>query len=461
MSYKFFLNDFILIEKEQNKNNVETFLNVINKNMEALTNTTNDYSNWDESYEFMKNKNKQYIYENFREGSQTLTEINLDSIIYVTSKNKILYSKYSNDYLNLNKKEFENYLIERFDNSNSINTIINFNSKLIYIFKSQVKKSDKTGEKVGYIFTSKLVNTESISKKYSIFSNIKMGNVLDKTADFDIKLDFLKAKITVIMDDNHLVNNIQFFDEKDEYIISLVTTSERNLIKNSKKTIVIFDLIVCVIIFFIFFFTYKNQYSINNHNELLNRQVERKTRRIKEAYLKIREKNRELYNLANIDSLTKIRNRRSYFIESKNLLEKAILNNQSLDVAIIDIDNFKKINDRYGHAVGDEILMAFCNIVNNVIDKDVLFGRIGGEEFCLTFYGKEEQEVLSICETIRFKCANMIFQIFNYEIIFTISIGLNSMNSSEDTIDKILHRADILLYEAKNSGKNRLIRKIV
>lgn len=188
---------------------------------------------------------------------------------------------------------------------------------------------------------------------------------------------------------------------------------------------------------------------INNQNDLLKRQVERKTKRIKGAYKKISEKNKELFQLANIDSLTKIRNRRNYFIESNNLLEKAIQSNKNLDVLILDIDDFKKINDRYGHAVGDEVLITFCNIVNNIIDKNVLFGRIGGEEFCLTFYDKEEQEVLSICEAIRHKCASVVFQIAGQEIFFTISMGLSSLENLNDSIDKILHRADKFLYEAK------------
>ena len=457
MSNKFFLNDFILIEKEQNKNNIETFLNNINKDIQSLKNTTSDYSNWDESYEFMRNKNKKYLYENFREGSQTLLELNLDSIMYVNLKNKILFSQYAEQYTNLNKKEFENYLIENFKDENNLGTIINFNSKPIYLLKSQIKRSDKTGENVGYIITTKLVDAESLSKKYAIFKKVNIGNY-SENSDLDIKLDYLDTQITTSIDDNYLKNNIQFMNNKKEYVISLITTSERNMIKNSKKAFIIFNLIVYFILFFIFFFTYKNQYLINNQNELLNNQVKRRTKRLKDAYKKLNEKNKELYLLASIDTLTKVKNRRSYFIESNEFLKKAIVNEHNLHVAIIDIDDFKKINDKYGHAIGDEVLITFCEIVNNILDNNTIFARIGGEEFCLTFYNKEENEVNAICEIIRENCARNILIEDNQIITFTISIGLSSKISSNDSIDGILHKADESLYEAKNTGKNRLIR---
>lgn len=460
ISYKFFLHDFILIEKEQNKNNIETFLNSINKNIESLKNTTNDYSKWDDTYEFMKDRNEQYIYENFREGSQTLIEINLDSIIYINKENKIIYSQYSNEYLKLNKDTFETYLIENFKDSNNINTIINFNSKFLYLFKSQVKQSDKTGENVGYILTAKLVDDDFFSKKYSIFKNIHIENSSTKLFDINIDLEYLNAKIYFFVDSNYLKNYIEFFDEKNEYIISLVTTSERTMINNSKHTIVIFNLIVCFIMLFVFFFIYKNQYLINNQNIILNKRVAYKTRKLNTAYQKLDEKNKELYELVNIDTLTKIRNRRSYFNESSKLLKKTNENNKNLFVAIIDIDDFKKVNDKYGHAIGDEVLVSFCSIVNNMIDEEIIFGRIGGEEFCLTFYDKGINEISAMCEQIREKCAKNILNIQEQSIIFTISMGLSIKKSENEDIDKILQRADLLLYEAKKSGKNRVIKDI-
>ena len=67
ISYKFFLNDFLLLEKIQNENNIKSFLTTIDNDLKNLKSTANDYSNWDDTYEFIENKNKEYIYENFRE----------------------------------------------------------------------------------------------------------------------------------------------------------------------------------------------------------------------------------------------------------------------------------------------------------------------------------------------------------------------------------------------------------
>lgn len=274
-----------------------------------------------------------------------------------------------------------------------------------------------------------------------------------------IKSEFVNCQILTSLEYHELKNNIQFFDSNGDYAISLVTTTNRDLINNSKKTIIIFNAILFFVLFFIFFFIYKNQQLIHSHNLLLNKRVEERTKKLNEAYKKLNEKNKELEELVNIDFLTKVRNRRSYFIETKKLLEKATLNNEELHIAIIDLDDFKKINDRYGHGVGDLVLISFSEIVNSLIDKNILFGRIGGEEFCLTFYNKDFKEVSAICEAIRNKCAQNNINIENHRIKFSISMGLSSKTNEDDRIDEILKKADLLLYEAKKSGKNIVIRR--
>lgn len=206
----------------------------------------------------------------------------------------------------------------------------------------------------------------------------------------------------------------------------------------------------------IFFFIYKKQYLINNQNILLNNEVEKRTTQLTKAYRNLDEINKELYKNANIDYLTGIKNRRSYFSEASDLLKESILKDYSFYVLMIDIDNFKKINDSYGHATGDKILIHFCNIVNTLLNKEDLFARVGGEEFCITFYNKDLSQVIEICEKIRESCSKSELNLNSQKINFTISMGL-SPRSNLNEIDKILHNADESLYIAKTSGKNCLV----
>ncbi len=455
-SYKFFLNDFISLENKQNQSDINTFLSSLNENIENLKNTTNDYSAWDDTYKFAKDKNKLYIYENFREGAQTLAGLNLDAIIYINLKDEILFSKYNNQYLESNQKDFEKYLINKFKNSSNINEIINYNSNFIYLSKSEILKSDHTGNIRGFVLTVKLITNEIFNKNYSIFKDISIEENSSKLDIPTVDFKYLKTKVTTQSNSNYLINHIHFFNNEGEYVISLITTNERNLIHNSKKTIYTFNIIIFIVILLIFLFIYKNQYLINNQNILLNQKVEERTEQLTNAYRNLDEINKQLYKNANIDYLTGIRNRRSYFEKTSFLLKEAILNNYNFYVLMIDIDNFKKINDTYGHAVGDKVLINLCNIINKIISKEEIFARVGGEEFCISFYNKDLPLVTKISEEIRETCANSELIIDNQKITFTVSLGLSSRNNLT-VIDKILRRADESLYLAKTSGKNCLV----
>jgi len=186
---------------------------------------------------------------------------------------------------------------------------------------------------------------------------------------------------------------------------------------------------------------------INNFNLELQDTVNEKTKKLKI-------KNKELYDLANKDYLTQINNRRSFFLKSEELLDKSIKNKKEFVVVMIDIDFFKKINDVHGHASGDKILIEFCGLVNKIITEEEVFGRLGGEEFCITFYDKTTDNVKIISENIRKKCENTTLLIDSKKINFTISLGIsNRLNSKK--IDEILNWADELMYEAKENGRNR------
>lgn len=460
MSYKFFLDDFILLENKQNQSNIKSFLNNINNDLESLKNVTHDYAVWDDTYDFVNDENDEYIYENFREGTLTLQNLKLDGIVFINLENKILFSTYTNKKLKEKKSDFENFLITKFNDKENLNQVISFESNFLYLSKNQILKSDESGKVKGHIFTIKSLSNDFFNESYTIFKNISIDN--EKTLNSDLKIDLplLKnIKIKVDTTNENILNSIDFFNYNNEYVISIHTTNPRDIVMKGKETIYTFNFLVSGILFFIFFFIYKNQYLIQTQNDTLNKEVAKRTRQLDKAFRKLKDRNKELYTLANIDSLTKIKNRRSFFLESEEALEKAIRRKHNLCILMIDIDHFKAINDTYGHAVGDNVLIQFCLIVDSVINNndDAIFGRIGGEEFCITFYNKNIEDVNEISEMIRNKCENSEIIIDNHNIKFTVSMGLSCREDLVD-IDKILHKSDELLYEAKKSGRNRLVR---
>ncbi|WP_419770032.1 MAG: diguanylate cyclase [Candidatus Marinarcus sp.] len=459
ISYNFFINDFLKLESKQNQSNVNTLLLTINQNIQSISQKANDYSKWDDTYQFMNDANKNYIFINFREGSNTLEDLNLNFIIYSTLDNQTVYSKYKSKELKDNQKDFEKSLFQHFKNSKAENTLFNYKEHYIYISKSEI--SDSNGEKRanGYLYMGEIVNPTQLTKITKIFDKIYLSNRYEnKNYDLTFHLSDLKnIKVKTSFEETKLKNNIQLFDNQNRYIFSIIAENERDIVKNGKKTILSFNVLITLFLFIILIIIFNNQKTLEKQNFLLESKVKRRTNQLTRSLKKLQTKNAELYTLANKDHLTKINNRRNYFIESEKLLEVALENKTPLCVLIIDIDNFKQINDKYGHASGDKILISFCTIVNEIIDDDVIFGRIGGEEFCLTFGNTTLEEATIIGEKIRNRCENSTLHINNQTITFTISLGLSNQKDFK-CIDEILQHADELLYDAKAEGRNRLIR---
>jgi diguanylate cyclase (GGDEF)-like protein len=170
----------------------------------------------------------------------------------------------------------------------------------------------------------------------------------------------------------------------------------------------------------------------------------------------VKEINEKLSHLATHDSLTHILNRYSL----KNYLEKAInmAKNEKICSALllIDLDNFKVINDTYGHSVGDEVLIKISNEVSELLLKEHIIGRFGGDEFAVLLTKSTLDEGVQIAERIRtWLEKNELDLPSGININITTSIGVVKIDGSL-TCQKILSYADTALYSAKNNGKNRL-----
>lgn len=163
----------------------------------------------------------------------------------------------------------------------------------------------------------------------------------------------------------------------------------------------------------------------------------------------------EMNKLIVIDELTKCYNRR-YINEKLPIdIESAKSNKLPLSIAMIDIDYFKLINDKYGHLIGDLVLKDITNIIkNNIRRKNDCIARYGGEEFLILFNDTSKEEAYNLSNKIKSILEKSILKYDDIEIKITISVGIATLTSEVNDMDKLLRIADENLYKAKESGRN-------
>jgi diguanylate cyclase (GGDEF)-like protein/PAS domain S-box-containing protein len=164
----------------------------------------------------------------------------------------------------------------------------------------------------------------------------------------------------------------------------------------------------------------------------------------------------ELVRLAATDSLTGINNRRSFMDKIVSEFTKSNRYDRPLSFAWMDIDHFKKINDKYGHKIGDEALKEVVNrCLSNIREADDI-GRLGGEEIGIFFPETEIDGAVVVCERMRARISDFPFIINANKIRLSVSIGIAQMSRQDKNADELINRADKALYEAKRKGRNRI-----
>jgi diguanylate cyclase (GGDEF)-like protein len=164
----------------------------------------------------------------------------------------------------------------------------------------------------------------------------------------------------------------------------------------------------------------------------------------------------ELERLANFDSLTGLYNRQAILSKLRELINRAKRYKEDFSVSMLDIDHFKKVNDRYGHLTGDDVLEKIAALIRqNIRDTDIA-GRYGGEEFIIILPQANLSSALVVAERIRniIENAEMKDSAGNVFAI-TVSQGLSGWERGEDAYS-LISRADEALYKAKANGRNRV-----
>ncbi|MFO0986029.1 MAG: sensor domain-containing diguanylate cyclase [Alphaproteobacteria bacterium] len=166
----------------------------------------------------------------------------------------------------------------------------------------------------------------------------------------------------------------------------------------------------------------------------------------------------QLELLASTDPLTGVVNRRRFFHTAEAELYRARRYDRPLVLALVDIDHFKRINDNYGHAVGDDTLKTLAHAVGNRLRRSDLFARFGGEEFVLLLPETQLGDGLRLCERLRQMVETIKLQIPDRAepFGFTVSIGVADLQHDGDSLNQLLARADAALYKAKRDGRNQV-----
>ncbi|BDQ37675.1 diguanylate cyclase [Pseudodesulfovibrio nedwellii] len=156
------------------------------------------------------------------------------------------------------------------------------------------------------------------------------------------------------------------------------------------------------------------------------------------------------------DSLTRLHNRRYFFENADTFVESAQTRGQTVSVAMLDIDFFKKVNDTYGHDGGDVVLRKISALIRTTFSEDAITCRFGGEEFCVLLAHEAGTDALARFDELRQSIEDTVIQVDTQTTQVTISTGICS---EPDTVEAMLKLADSRLYTAKETGRNRVVGK--
>lgn len=207
----------------------------------------------------------------------------------------------------------------------------------------------------------------------------------------------------------------------------------------------------CALLLLSLTFMYFNQVRIRRQDQKTSQKA------LEKQNLELQEVNEKLRIQSVTDPLTGIFNRRFFLESTTKLISTSNRHNHPLSILLIDIDNFKRINDIYGHFAGDKVLQSIADLYKEELRDGDIFARYGGEEFIIAFPYTDDQAAKMVAERVRVKIMNHLIQVDNDEVSVTVSSGISQHRPTETNIQDMIKRADVALYKAKRNGRNRVV----
>lgn len=347
------------------------------------------------------------------------------------------YNFFSNNYKNIEEKENKKNLVTFF-------TLLNQQYEKKSNPQFDINKIKKLGSS---IFDFTYITEDSELNGIIVLKNNLFNN------------NHSNIEVFTKYEKEYILNYIKFMKKDSSSLFILKTKSYRALVKEGENTLNIFTGIVVLFLVLIILITYTFEKNIEKANESLEEKVLKRTKQIHHTLHELEKVNLKLYDLAHTDHLTQIKNRRSFFMHAKQLYLNASKSKDFLAVIMIDIDNFKDFNDKYGHDIGDKILKEFSKTIKDSISDSCVFGRLGGEEFAIVIPSINLEMAQIKAEKLRSEIEKLTIKLESKELKITASFGVSDIENSS-SIDDMIRNADKMLYKAKESGKNRVRSRI-
>ncbi len=199
--------------------------------------------------------------------------------------------------------------------------------------------------------------------------------------------------------------------------------------------------------------------TLHSKIDLANEEVKQQNQLLQKQSLELQRSNRKLEELSCTDSLTELFNRRHFDDTLNKELAHAKRHHETFSLMMVDLDHFKKVNDRHGHVAGDKVLCDIANVIKNNVRKSDIVCRIGGEEFAIIMRNCSDDDIRATAETLRKKVANQVIVHYDTPISVTASIGaITYADHAKEklTADDLYRLSDLAMYHSKKNGRNQI-----